>query len=219
LKRVIILAAAAVLCACGGVKFPPYGGDKELALANATVAVDVAKVSELLRSGADPNKMVRVDGDPQSAWYLALDRLRPRRADTVAIVKAMLASGASPESAWGTGGRHPGQPEESKLRRFLTTGARQAGTGEDTPITMAMMYPVPEIVRALMAAGLNPRHAETALVAAIEGGEVEIAHILVDAGVDVNCHPGANTPLVAAIEARNVALMTYLEDHGAREKP
>ena len=70
-----------------------------------------------------------------------------------------------------------------------------------------------------MTSGLNPRHAETALVAAIEGGEVEIAHTLVDAGVDVNCRPGANTPLVAAIEARNVALVTYLEDHGAREKP
>jgi len=35
----------------------------------------------------------------------------------------------------------------------------------------------------------------------------------------VNCHPGANTPLTAAIETRNVALMTYLEEHGAREKP
>jgi hypothetical protein len=54
---------------------------------------------------------------------------------------------------------------------------------------------------------------------AIETGETEIVHILVDAGVNVNCHPGANTPLLAAIEARNVALMTYLEDHGAREKP
>jgi hypothetical protein len=34
-----------------------------------------------------------------------------------------------------------------------------------------------------------------------------------------NCHPSANTPLVAAIETRNVALMTYREEHGAREKP
>ena len=44
-------------------------------------------------------------------------------------------------------------------------------------------------------------------------------HALVEAGVDVNCRPSAVTPLVAAIEARNVALMTYLEEHGAREKP
>lgn len=36
--------------------------------------------------------------------------------------------------------------------------------------------------------------------------------------LNVNSQPGANTPLVA-IEARNVALITYLEPHGAREKP
>ena len=54
---------------------------------------------------------------------------------------------------------------------------------------------------------------------AIETGQTEIVHILVEAGVDVNSHLTANTPLVAAIEARNVALMTYLEEHGAREKP
>ena len=34
----------------------------------------------------------------------------------------------------------------------------------------------------------------------------------------MNCNPGP-TPLVAAIEARNVAMMTYLEQRGAREKP
>jgi len=82
-----------------------------------------------------------------------------------------------------------------------------------------MMNPVPEIIRALTAASFDPRDGEDALVGAIERDEVEIAHIFVEAGVDVNCHPGANTPLVAAIEARDVALMTYLEAHGAREKP
>jgi hypothetical protein len=56
-------------------------------------------------------------------------------------------------------------------------------------------------------------------VDAIESGEIEIAHVLVDAGVDVNCQPTAVTPLVAAIERRDAALMTYLEEHGAREKP
>ena len=42
---------------------------------------------------------------------------------------------------------------------------------------------------ALMEAGLNPRFGQAALVMAIETGETEIAHILVDAGVDPNCHP------------------------------
>lgn len=54
---------------------------------------------------------------------------------------------------------------------------------------------------------------------AIESGQTQIAHLLVEAGVDVNCHPGANTPLLAAIEARDEAMMVYLEEHGAREKP
>jgi ankyrin repeat protein len=82
-----------------------------------------------------------------------------------------------------------------------------------------MLHPVPAAVRALVAAQIDPRLGQSALVYAIESGEVEIVHILVDAGVDVNSHTGANTPLVAAIEARNVPLMTYLEEHGAREKP
>ena len=69
-----------------------------------------------------------------------------------------------------------------------------------------------------MAAGLSPRRAETDLLLAVENGQSEIVHLLVEAGVDVNCHR-ASTPLVAAIDARNLALMIYLEEHGAREKP
>jgi len=75
------------------------------------------------------------------------------------------------------------------------------------------------VARALVAAGLNPRLAGNALVMAIERSQIEIAHVLVDAGADVNNNHMAVTPLVAAIEARDFALMTYLEEHGAREKP
>jgi ankyrin repeat protein len=84
---------------------------------------------------------------------------------------------------------------------------------------LAMLHPDPDVVRALMRTGLDPRTAETPLVMAVEIGETEIVHILIESGVNVNCRPGANTPLTAAIEARNVALMTYLEEHGAKEKP
>ena len=58
----------------------------------------------------------------------------------------------------------------------------------------------------------------TVLVNAIESGQIEIAYLLVDAGADVNWN-APPTPLVAAIERRDVGLMTYLEAHGAREKP
>jgi hypothetical protein len=55
---------------------------------------------------------------------------------------------------------------------------------------------------------------------AIEQGENEVAHVLVDSGVDVNGrHGAALTPLVAAIEARDFKMMVFLEQHGAREKP
>ena len=40
MKRVIVMAAAAVLCACGGVKLPPYGGDKELAIGAGCIGID-----------------------------------------------------------------------------------------------------------------------------------------------------------------------------------
>jgi len=61
---------------------------------------------------------------------------------------------------------------------------------------------VPEVVRALLGAGLNLRRGQLALVLAVENRQTEIVRVLVEAGVDVNCHPSANTPLVAAVEAR-----------------
>jgi ankyrin repeat protein len=82
-----------------------------------------------------------------------------------------------------------------------------------------MSDPEPAVIRALLDAGLEPYEANAALVRAVEIGQTEIVHMLVEAGVDVNCRPSANTPLVAAIEAQNATLMTYLEEHGAREKP
>jgi Ankyrin repeats (3 copies) len=196
----------------------PHGGAQELALVNATTAVDVVRVTQLLVSGADPNKMVRVGEDDQSAWFLALEQMRPQRPDMVEIVRAMLKSGANPNTAWGTHRDHV-QTQESTWRRFWST-TRTTGTGSEDTLHLAMLHPVPEVVRAIVGGtGFDPRQGEGALVSAIESHETEIVHILVEAGVDVNTEAGANTPLVAAIEARDEVLMTYLEAHGAREKP
>jgi Ankyrin repeats (3 copies) len=217
MKPLLVLVAAAAAWSCG-IERAPYGGDQELALATATVAIDVSRVTQLLQSGADPNKMVRVASDYQSPWFLALYQLRPGQPAMVEIINAMLKAGASREFAWGTSVRNPALPRESMWRRFMR-GGRIVSTGADSAINIAMLHPVPEVIRAITATGFDPRDGQAALVSAVETGETEIVHILVDAGVDVNCHPGANTPLVAAIEARNVALMTFLEEHGAREKP
>jgi hypothetical protein len=200
-------------CATEG---PPDGGDKERALAAATTAFDVQKVRELLASGADPNARIDIEGNSESSWFLALDQLRQNRPDSIAVVKAMLQSGASRTNVWGTHGG--ARPKESFWKSFMR-GGRVAGSGSGSPLRVAMFHPVPEVVRWLTESGFDPRDGEGELVSAIESGEVEIAHILVEAGVNVNCQPTAVTPLVAAIELRSEALMTYLEEHGAREKP
>ena len=130
----------------------------------------------------------------------------------------MLKAGADPNEVWGTNGSAVG-PRQSAWQRFFSEGgARQAGFGFDNPLRVAMWKDA-DLVRALVAAGFNPRNGNEALVSAVESEDADIVHALVEAGVDVNSRPSAVTPLVAAIEARNVALMTYLEEHGAREKP
>lgn len=217
MRRLLAAMLALLATTSCRVERPPYGGGKEQALAAATIAADPAKVAEALKAGADPNRMVPVNGSQESAWYLALGQLRANRPETIAIVKTMLAAGASTSRAWGTSTRDPRLPRESFWQRMRHV--RSSGTGDESAMRLAMMHPVPEVIRAFVAARFDPRDGEDALVDAIESGEIEIAHVLVDAGVDVNVHRGATTPLVAAIDARNVELMTYLEAHGAREKP
>jgi len=177
------------------------GSDLERQLVAATVALDVAKVKTVLSSGADPNKVAPHDGHDQSPWKMALHQAKSTRPDTIEIVRAMLEAGANPAVAWGQG------------------PSRRGGYTDlpETPILEAI--DVPEVVRALLAARLDPRECELALELAVEQGQVDVVHVLVEAGVDVNSRRTAITPLVAAIETRNVALMTYLEEHGAREKP
>jgi ankyrin repeat protein len=213
-SHVFILALASIL-ASASCDRPPRGSEPERQLVAATTAGDLARVQSLLSEGADPNKSVDVDGRQQSAWFLALRQLRPRRAEPTAIVVAMVKAGANPRSAWGTsrtGAREP-------FWQVFLGPSRRGGAGFHNPLELAMANPVPAVVRALIAAGNDPRTASSALASAVEAGEVEITRMLVDAGVDVNSTAGATTPLLAAIGTRNLALMTYLEDHGARESP
>ena len=198
---VAVLAAASWSCRRG--ENGERGGEPERRLVEATVAVDPAKVQQLLAAGADPNRMAPHQGHDQSAWKLALHQARSNRPDTIAIVRAMLKAGAKPDVAWG----------EAPSRNGGYSVQRGA------PIEEAVSSSTPEIARALLEAGLDPREAGLALEESVENGQVELVHVLVEAGVDVNSQATAITPLVAAIERRDVALMTYLEDHGAREKP
>jgi len=206
MTRAARLACALVLglsaAACGRIVRPPRGGDAELKLVTATAAVDVAAVTQLLAGGANPNAMVTFEGASHSAWEYALKQVRTKKPETIALVKLLLRNHANPNTAWGGG---------------IANGI--AREGDTFPIQLAMLHPDADVVRAILDAGMDPRIGETALEMAVEEEEVEIVHLLVEHGVNVNSHHGANTPLVAAIEARNFALMTYLEVHGAREKP
>jgi ankyrin repeat protein len=201
---VVIVLVVIAVASCGVQRGAeaPYGGAQESALVTATVARDLASVQRLLAAGADPNKMVSFEGLYHAPWEIALTHLRPEHPETVEIVKAMLARGANPAIAWG---------------QNIARGA--ALTYQQQPLMLVLSHPSPDVVRAIMDAGLDPRLAQLPLVLSVETGQTDIIHILVEHGVDVNCHPTANTPLLAAIEARNVEVMTYLEAHGAREKP
>ena len=206
-RRVAVLAGIAAIAvvsmSCRARTMDPqYGGAQESALATAAAASDLAAVQRLLATGADPNKMVRFPDLYHAPWEIALTHVRPERRETVEIAKAMLAAGANPAAAWG----------QLNARGAIRTHPQE-------PLMLALSHPSPDVVRAIMDAGLDPRLGQLPLVQAVEAGETEIVHILVEHGVDVNCHPTANTPLLAAIESRNVDLMTYLEEHGAREKP
>lgn len=201
-----LLLFVALALGCSRIATPPQGGDPERALVAATDLRDVAKVQALLISGADPNKMVQYGGDSHSAWSTALQKFRPGHPEQVQIIRALLKAGANPDVAWGTSDGSG-------------TGPRARAVGTMEPLLLAMLHPDPQVVQAILATKRNAVGGETSLVMAIESGQTRIAHLLVEAGVDVNCHPGANTPLLAAIEARDEAMMVYLEEHGAREKP
>ena len=200
--------AAAIVCAALGIACEQNanaqkGGALEEQLLAATVARDVTRVAQALAAGADPNKMVRdADGHLESPWRFAIRHVRGDKPDTNTIVKALLEAHADPAVAWGE-----------------SHGPRGWGVPRTTPLLEAVSNAAPQAVRALIASGLDRANAPTALVLAIETGQSDVVRMLVEAGVDVNTTHAATTPLVAAINARNVALMTYLEEHGAREKP
>jgi hypothetical protein len=203
LRPLLVASVVLALASCQKGQNGEWGGEPERRLVEATVAVDLAKVQELLAAGADPNRMAQWEGHGQSPWKLALHQARPKKPDTIAIVLAMLKAGARADIAWGEAhSRNGGFSVQS-----------------DTPISEALSASSTEIARALLRKGVNPNDAALALEQAAEAGDAEFVHVLVEGGVDVNSRPTAITPLVAAIERRDVALMTYLEDHGAREKP
>jgi hypothetical protein len=215
------LAVAALVVstsACGRPEVAPFGGgEKESQLIAATVAVDVVKVREALAAGADPNKLVSFRDNLQSGWLLALDQLKPGRVDMVEIVRAMLKSGAKVERAWGTGIR---QVNEQLTFRQQLAKPRQKGSSDEDTMWLAVTHGSREAVRALLDAGYPARGSSMALAEAVNQDDTEMVKMLLDAGAEVNPRSGTSQPpLLVAIQNRDVAMMTLLEEHGALEKP
>lgn len=208
LARATIVAAlmATSSCSAGRGDNGQRGGAPEEQLLAATVARDLTRVQQLLGDGADPNKMVRAaNGHLESPWRYTVTQWKSDRAAFAGIARAMLSAHANPEVAFGE--------SSSRMSRDTYTVQRT------TPLLEAVANDSPDLVRALLETRLDRNSSATALVLAIENGQTSIVHMLVEAGVDVNTTHAATTPLVAAVNRRDVALMTYLEEHGAREKP
>lgn len=208
----VTLALAVMVSSC---ERGPQGREPETKLAAATVAADPGKVRELTASGADPNKVVDVDGRQQSPWFLALALLRDGHPEQTDVVLALLKAGADPKVVWGTDSTGP----QKSFWQKLSGPGRQAGLTRHNPLSLAMRHPVAEVIKALLAAGADVHYADASLAGLVEANDVDMLHLLVDAGANVNSTASGVTPLLAAINSRNVALMTYLEEHGARENP
>ena len=212
----LVVLMLVVVAACG-VERPPYGGEPEQALAT--------------------RRSPRMSPPSQACWPPAPIRTRwcRFRTEAVAVVprarsgpaesaaddrdcQGMLAKGARPKSRVGHERRGRQASTRILLAEIHERVSRRRHRVDFNPFGSSCCTPVPDVVPRVARGGRDPRSGRGRARQCRRVEEDEIARLLVDAGVDVNCHPSI-TPLVAAVEARNVPLMTYLEEHGAREKP
>jgi hypothetical protein len=154
----VLLAVA--LAACMRVEPPPTAARRNRRSPRRRCAGDLAAVRSRLDSGADPNKLVAVQGRPQSSWFLALDRLRPKRPVTIEIVKAMLAKGAPCRSRLAQRRRRSDPAGQVVLAAAPAARAARART-ISTRSTSRWSHASPEVLRALLAgSGWEPRLGE-----------------------------------------------------------
>lgn len=181
-------------------------GPHEDALTQAILKRDVEAAERAIAAGVDYQVAISANGSGSTTFPMLIVREMERDGRAIAplerIAVAVLAAGASPNEALGTGRRKVYLIEEA-----VTTGR-------------------PALVEAMLKAGLDVKGegASRALVTACGLGNTAIAERLVAAGADVNYHwrghrsnPGVETPLSEAVQGRHLAIIDLLERAGARE--
>lgn len=138
-----------------------------------------------------------------------VDLLRPRRGDLDVFEAAALG-------------------ETDRLRELLDEDPSRVNAYAPDgffPLGLAAFFKHRDAVRLLLERGADAtqvsRHAQIVVQplhsAAADGGDVEIASMLLDAGADVNAEqPGGFTPLDAAIQDGNTELEALLRERGAK---
>ena len=182
----------------------------------------------ILEGGADPNIRIPsstyVDRDADGVrdlWlvpilYEAVKGEQPR------AVQTLLDAGADPNT---TGivyllEQDPGNPEENIAALFgiAEDPTVESGPYGDPPLHLAINRGYVEIVQMLLSSGADTeipnRSDETALIAAIQEEEVEIARLLIGAGANLNVTGGfrEQTPLEIAEDNRDTEMVKLLKE-------
>jgi hypothetical protein len=146
-KRPWIAVAFAVLLAGLGCRYEP-----EMPLAVAAAAGDIDRTDELLSNGAEIDE---VDGSGMTALAWAA------RSGQVEVIHFLVAEGAEVDRVAGSNGWGPlvhaiHKHQNATAHALLEAGAETAGAGWQRALRMAARYGNAEIVRALLARGVDP---------------------------------------------------------------
>ena len=187
-----------------GGRFGTVSGNEVEVITKALHRVLLHRNAELLRvmieSGVDPNTQVpsstyldaNADG-VRDLWLVPIlhEALGRKQAD---MVQVLLDAGADPNA---TGfffllEEDPGNPQENIAALFGLEEDPNIKSGPygNTPLREAIWYRNIEMVEILLAGGADTemlnRREETALIAAIESGDTEIARLVIEAGANLN---------------------------------
>ena len=190
-------------------------------LQDAIEANNIGQVKALLHSGANPNEQSIYGGPLNIAASNGFVEIAAVLIDAGANIETPGLSGTHPlHSAAGTG-------NASMAKLLLTRGAKVDALDSKggTPLIAAALASDigggADVLKILLAAGADPRREDTAnhmtaLHYAGAQGRIQVAEILLNAGVDINLKDGqGSTALHHAAGDGRLAMVQFLISHGA----